>query len=361
MGTHGIGVYGINSKFASGNLVFFEKAVGQSATGDVFTIAGGTAGYVKVGGTAQDIDFQVYGTGSVSAIIDIGAATFTLVGIATATNGAMTITNATATSSTTTGALIVTGGIATAADVFVGDDLFFATGAVINFNSGDVTLTHASNLLKLEGGAFNAGVDAAGVDVKMFGATASAYAEWDASADRFNVVTVSGRAITGEEHAVDITNGGTCSSGDSMVGLNVVTTASGSAASWVSGLYVKATQASKVVNGYICAAELELASTAAGSSDLAVLVLNSTNTLTGSPPACVPLIMAREYGASGGYANAFLRVFGDTGQGTIAGFNVSTLVTEVQDGYEAGCRCAIRCMVGSTPIWLLANETAPTS
>ncbi len=169
------------------------------------------------------------------------------------------------------------------------------------------------------------------------------------------------RAITGEAYGVNLTYTGTLSSGDSMVGLNVVATAVGSAASWVSGLYVKATQASKVVNGYICAAELELASTAAGSSDLAVLVLNSTNTLTGSPPACVPLIMAREYGASGGYADAFLRVFGDTGQGAIATFNVARLVTEVEDTYEAGCRCAIRCMVGSTPIWLLANATAPTS
>ena len=74
----GIGVYGINSVFSSGNLIFYEKTVGRTATGDVFTV--GTAA-VKVGGTSQDVDFQVYGTGSLSAIIDIGAATFTLAGI----------------------------------------------------------------------------------------------------------------------------------------------------------------------------------------------------------------------------------------------------------------------------------------
>jgi hypothetical protein len=84
-GTQGIGVFGIDSKFASGSLVFYEKAVGRTATGDVLTIG---TGAVKVGGTSNDIDFQYYGTGSISAIIDCGAATFTLTGITLATSGA---------------------------------------------------------------------------------------------------------------------------------------------------------------------------------------------------------------------------------------------------------------------------------
>jgi len=78
MGTQGVGTFGINSKFASGSLVFYEKAVGRTATGDVFTV--GTDA-VKIGGTGNDIDFQYYGTGSLSAIIDCGAKTFTLTGI----------------------------------------------------------------------------------------------------------------------------------------------------------------------------------------------------------------------------------------------------------------------------------------
>jgi len=146
MSTQGVGTFSINSKFASGSLVFYEKAVGRTATGDVFTV--GTAA-VKVGGTAQDVDFQWYGTGSKSFILDLGAASMTLVGLATATNGAVTITNATATSSTTTGALIVTGGIATAADLSVGDDIFIATGGVINFASGDATITHSTGVLAI--------------------------------------------------------------------------------------------------------------------------------------------------------------------------------------------------------------------
>jgi len=83
MSTQGVGTFLINSKFASGTLVFYEKAVGRTATGDVLTI-GTTA--VKVGNTSQDVDFQYYGTGSLSAIIDCGAATFTLTGITTVTN-----------------------------------------------------------------------------------------------------------------------------------------------------------------------------------------------------------------------------------------------------------------------------------
>lgn len=75
MSTQGKGTYLINSSWASGSLVFYEKAVGRTATGDIFTI--GTAA-VKVGNTSQDCDFQIYGTGSKSAIFDIGAGTFTL-------------------------------------------------------------------------------------------------------------------------------------------------------------------------------------------------------------------------------------------------------------------------------------------
>ena len=78
----------IKSSWSSGSLVFHESASqAPSTTYDVLTIG---TGAVKVGNTANDVDFQYYGTGSVSAIIDCGAATFTLVGIATTTNGLIT-------------------------------------------------------------------------------------------------------------------------------------------------------------------------------------------------------------------------------------------------------------------------------
>ena len=39
-----------------------------------------------------------------------------------------------------------------AADITCGDDLFMPSGGVINFNSGDMTITHASNQLTISGG-----------------------------------------------------------------------------------------------------------------------------------------------------------------------------------------------------------------
>ena len=47
-------------------------------------------------------------------------------------------------------------GVDISTDLTIGDDLLFgSSGAVINFNSGDVTLTHGSNLLTLDGGALD--------------------------------------------------------------------------------------------------------------------------------------------------------------------------------------------------------------
>jgi len=78
----------IRSEWVSGNLVFYEDTVGQSVTGDVFTI--GTAA-VKVGGTSQDVDFQWYAASSKSFILDAGAGTLTMVGLDVSIDGDLTL------------------------------------------------------------------------------------------------------------------------------------------------------------------------------------------------------------------------------------------------------------------------------
>jgi len=148
MSTQGVGTFAINSFWESGRLIFYEKAYGHTTTGNVFILG---ADYVQVGDTANDVNFVWKGDTTGTFTLDAGAHTLALTGMATSTDGAVTITNATATSSTTTGALIVTGGIATAADLSVGDDIFIATGGVINFASGNVTITHASGSLSIAG------------------------------------------------------------------------------------------------------------------------------------------------------------------------------------------------------------------
>ena len=48
----------------------------------------------------------------------------------------------------------VSDGLALGTSALMWSDLFLASGAVLNFNNGDVTLTHASNLLTMAGGGF---------------------------------------------------------------------------------------------------------------------------------------------------------------------------------------------------------------
>jgi hypothetical protein len=154
MSTQGVGTFAINSFWESGRLIFYEKAYGHTTTGDVFILG---ADYVQVGDTANDVNFVWKGSSTGTFTLDAGAHTLALTGMATSTDGAVTITNATATSSTTTGALIVTGGIATAADITCGDDLFMSSGGVINFNAGNLTLTHSAGTLTNSGILVNTG------------------------------------------------------------------------------------------------------------------------------------------------------------------------------------------------------------
>jgi len=158
--------------------------------------------------------------------------------------------------------------------------------------------------------------------------------------------------ISGEEHAFDIVTVGTISSGDSIVGLNVTCTPTGTAGSWASGAYIKlASGATKVINGYNSALELELALGAyANPSDGAVLVLNSTNTCTGSP-ANMAYIYLREYGTD--TMDIFAR-FVDQSRGAAS---ATAIVCQTND---TTANTMVRCMVGTTPFWLLASTTAPS-
>jgi len=208
-------------------------------------------------------------------------------------------------------------------------DIFLASGGVINWNNGDVTITHSANAL-----AF-AGTTAAGINGYSFDMAAG--------------------AIASEAHGIDVTAAGTMAGGKSLVGLNVAVTPAGSAGVWAAGIYAKVVQSgSKTVNGYIAGAELEVVlADGYALSDNAVLVLNfnSANTQL-SNCAHAAYIFLRDYSAGDKINKLFW--FGDA---AIGSGSATSLVTTSADKNQTH---AIKCEVGTTTLWLMATTNTPT-
>lgn len=286
MSTQGKGTYLINSGWSSGTLVFYEKAVGRTATGDIFTI-GTTA--VTIGGTAQDCDFAWYATGSKSFVLDAGAGTMTLAGLDVSITGDLTIdtedialgdndslefgdaADMSITWNATNLAIIPatdnTGEIQFGNDGTKSMDVRFY-GATASYNvlwdmNGDTNgawlfgadtkgiLTQwygdtASYLVKWDpsgdtNGAWYFGANDYGVDVLFYGVTASCYAQWDASADSLLVVRTSAATtgtITSFNNALTLTGAGASLNSEAGISSLTVNAAAGN---WVNALVSRLT------------------------------------------------------------------------------------------------------------------------
>ena len=102
---------------------------------------------------------------------------------------------------------VTSDGVALGTGSLMWSDAFLASGAVVNFNNGDVTLTHSACTLTVAGGtlaagavsttgALTVGVDDTGHDVKFFGAAAGAFMLYDQSCDQLEIRGASADATT---------------------------------------------------------------------------------------------------------------------------------------------------------------------
>lgn len=89
MATQGVGTYKLNAFWEEGRLIYYEKAYGHTTTGDVFILG---HDYVQVGDTANDVNLVWKGTTTGTFTLDAGAHTLALTGMATSSDGAVTIT-----------------------------------------------------------------------------------------------------------------------------------------------------------------------------------------------------------------------------------------------------------------------------
>jgi hypothetical protein len=152
---------------------------------------------------------------------------------------------------------------------------------------------------------------------------------------------------------------GTAVSGANMVGLNVAVTTGGTAATWISGIFVSVTQGStKNVNGYLSAAEFELTSGCAASSAMFTLVLNFSDNSLGNVNSQRAWIALREYGT---YAPPALFWLGQEIVAAVGATSNSAFFTTTAAAYETQASHAIRIIAGNanTPYWIPLCATGP--
>jgi hypothetical protein len=138
-----------------------------------------------------------------------------------------------------------------------------------------------------------------------------------------------------------------------QVGNAMLVTTNGSGRTWAAGSYTQIQQGSvKNVTGYITAAEFEVTLAAvANVSEWAVITLNSSD--SNAIGSYRSFIWLREYGSM--KMNSLLR-FGETEYNSIAATDKTTLLSTAGD---LATTHTIRCMVGTTPIWITCNNVGP--
>lgn len=214
------------------------------------------------------------------------------------------------------------------------------------------TSTLSDNLAVPGGGAWHtsSGTDVAGV---AFLKTVLAYFQTGVLLPF--IVTSDLGTITGEKHSVDITSTGVLSSGDSLVGLNIVTTPTGSAGSWVAGIFSAVVEdATKRTSGYMAAGEFEYRTACDTASAAGCLVLQWGNT-SANHPANSAYIVLRDWGSKR------CRALFEFGSEHTIGSDADTTSLLSANNPTAATH-AIRFTCNNVPYWIMAvNLTGLTA
>ena len=135
-------------------------------------------------------------TGTLDGILGSGAAAAATV-TTLDTSGAVNLNLVTDSTSSTSGALIIDGGVGIAKKLFVGTDL--DVDGTTNLDAVDI-----DGAVQLDA-TLTVGVDDTGYDVKFFGDTASAFMQWDASADDLILGGAAGLVLPKDKLTIDST------------------------------------------------------------------------------------------------------------------------------------------------------------
>lgn len=239
-------------------------------------------------------------------------------------------------------------------------NLIFGDNEALKFGDGpDVVCRWDGSIFEIlpvtdETGAFNVGDGTYSFDFKVFSTSTANYMLYDVSEDCLFVV-VGARTITGEDHAVDISYVGTIASGEAMVGCNVVVTPAGTAGQWASAFYgkVELTDANNPIpgTGYASGAEFEVTvGSGTTPTDIGILVLNDSISCAHASRSAY--IWCREYGST--EPIAFFNLYDSTRDSASDAIILSQCPQTPFD-------TTIRCLAGTTPIYLYGSTVGPAS
>ena len=195
-------------------------------------------------------------------------------------------------------------------------------------------------------------------DFKWIGSAATNYIEYDASGDVLNVVAAD-VTITGEHHALSVTHTGTISSGEGIVGVNAVVTPKGTAGQWASAFFgkVEISDANNSIpgTGYASGAEFEV-TLGSGITPCDVGILTLNDGISCAHYAGAAYIRLMKYGSTWP-----INLFNFYHEATNTAYNSGRMVVATGDYSVADFDVMIRCIVGGTPIWIVATTVTPKS